>query len=211
MATRFKRSGTMNVADWVEETQGAQTLQEALLLDHDGELERDHHDADIGSTRAADDVENGGISSYGLPLADQADSRTMWRDLLFALPVASNAMMVGLNTDIITQNYKLKAQIPTADYALTELVSGLSAALLLVVLSFYADNIKTPLGRRKPFIVAASIVATITTYLLIIPPVELTPENSEAVGHYFLYLQLASTIAQDVLTIMYMAWLVMLL
>ena len=187
----------MDIEDWVEGARTPLIRPEAS------------RDVAIGSTRASndEDLEAAHASHYGLPPStDQAPPRPLYRDLLFALPPALLAMVQNLNSDLILQNFSVKAQVPTSTKALSQLVSGLLSAVLVVVLAQYGDNLHTRWGRRRPIIVVAAIAATITTYFLVYPKVDLSPDNATSAGNYLLVLQLCSALAVDAVSIMYLAW-----
>ena len=136
----------MDIEDWVEGARTPLIRPEAS------------RDVAIGSTRASNDLEAAHASHYGLPPStDQAPPRPLYRDLLFALPPALLAMVQNLNSDLILQNFSVKAQVPTSTKALSQLVSGLLSAVLVVVLAAVVTS-----AREVAAVLVAALVLALT-------------------------------------------------
>ena len=193
------RSGTMDIADWVEGASATHTTPLLPMANNPEEedLERDgshhHHQND----READDETEA---------PEEEPRRPIWRDVLFALPLALDGFASFLTGPYEQQVYAKEAKVPTDITSLSSLINGIGGTILVLILAFYADNLRTRFGRRKPLVAVAATLVCASTYLLLFPLVRIAPDNSRTVGIYKMWIDLFSDLAGDVLTLAYTTW-----
>ena len=139
--------------------------------------------------------------------------RTLLRNLAFALPFAFANTVDSLNTDAVQLTFT--PVLEAAIVARAELLSGVLATFLVLLLGHNADELRTAWGRRRPLVLGGGLTFCAASYLLVYPLVQhvptpgetsLNPDAEALLGNYLLALIVVKEIANDVLTISLGSW-----
>ncbi len=83
----------------------------------------------------------------------------------------------ALSTAIITQYLFIVVGVPSLLIGTAIMISQIVDAFVDPMLGFWSDNVRTPWGRRHPFMYAAAIPCALAFYLLWHPPTGWAPQN----------------------------------
>ena len=130
------------------------------------------------------------IAEHTEPLIDEAGahatpnrtpglSRSLFRNVVFALPSALGAgVLQPLTQNAVTLIYS--PIIQTATIARASLVAGMLATFVLLLLGNYADQLRTPWGRRRPLVMIGALGYATCSFLLYNPVVPCIPTDIDA-------------------------------
>jgi Na+/melibiose symporter-like transporter len=128
--------------------------------------------------------------------APRLSLRVLW---LFALPNMALAIMHIPASMILPAFYAKSTQISLTAIGTVLLVGRLLDAVIDPALGFLSDRTRSPLGRRKPWVLAGLPLASIAVVYLFVPP-------SDAGTAYYLTWSLLLMVGWSIIEIPYAAW-----
>jgi glycoside/pentoside/hexuronide:cation symporter, GPH family len=118
---------------------------------------------------------------------------------VYSLPVLSTIMFVLPLGSIMPAYYSEHTSITMAAIGMILVVSRIIDAITDPIIGYLSDKTKTPIGRRKPWMIAGGILAMICAYPLFIPP-------PDAGIFYFAFWSILAYQAWTLISIPHNAW-----
>jgi len=123
----------------------------------------------------------------------------MWTALLFSLPALPITMMHIPVGAVIPGFYAKYTAVSLTSIGGIFLISRIFDALIDPAIGYLSDHTRTRIGRRKPWVLAGTVIASLAVWVLFTPP-------STATATYLLVASMALYLGWTVLEIPYRAW-----
>ena len=117
----------------------------------------------------------------------------------FALPAMTFSIMSGPATGILPALYAKELGVDLTTIGMVLLIARMFDAVTDPLIGFFSDRTRTPIGRRKPWVIGGTAMSVIGISFLFNPP-------AGADAYYFLLWSLVMYLAWTLLLIPHTAW-----